>query len=184
MCGGEGLGKRKETVVSFSMIKLQMYLTIATAAMIVGVLFIHTVLYSEGEISFTFSGFLLFIAGMAVIIILHEAIHLAGFRYIGGVPWKEMSWGVNLKLGVAYAHAKRPITVQQMKKVLLLPFVPTGLLPLVLGIVMNLPAVSILGALLTAGCLGDLALYRKLLTFSNDSLVIDHPTKPQFTVYE
>ncbi|WP_394137651.1 DUF3267 domain-containing protein [Cytobacillus oceanisediminis] len=178
------MGKRKETIVSISMMKLQIYLTITTVVMIFGVLFLHAVLYREGAINFNFTGFLLFIAAMVVIIILHEAIHLAGFRYIAGVPWKEMSWGVNLKLGVAYAHAKRPITVQQMKKVLLLPFIPTGLLPLVLGIVMNMPALSILGALLTAGCFGDLVLYQKLLKFSNDSMVIDHPTKPQLTVYE
>jgi hypothetical protein len=182
--GGEELDKRKETVVSISMMKLQIYLFIATIVMIFGVLFLHAALYSEGAINFNLAGFLLFLAGMIVIIILHEAIHLAGFRYIGGVPWKEMSWGVNLKLGVAYAHAKRPVTVHQMKKVLLLPFIPTGLLPIVLGIAMNLPSLSILGALLTAGCFGDLVLYQKLLRFSNDSLVIDHPTKPQFTVYE
>ncbi|MBT2689685.1 DUF3267 domain-containing protein [Bacillus sp. ISL-47] len=178
------MDKKKETVVSISMVKLQIYLTIATVVLIFGVLFLHALLYREGAINFHFTGFLLFIAGMMVMIILHEAIHLAGFRYIGGVPWNEMTWGVNLKLGVAYAHAKQPITVQQMKRVLLLPFIPTGVLPLVLGIVLNMPALSILGALLTTGCLGDLVLYQKLLRFSNDALVMDHPTKPQFTVYE
>ncbi|KON85527.1 diaminopimelate epimerase [Sporosarcina globispora] len=175
---------KKQTVVSISMMKLQVYLFLATIALVCGVLFLHVVIYGGGELYFNLTGMLLFLAGMVVIVILHESIHLAGFRYIGGVPWNEMSWGVNLKLGVAYAHAKQPVTVQQMKRVLFLPFIPTGLLPLVLGIVLNMPALSILGAILTVGCFGDLVLYQKLLKFPNDALVIDHPTKPQFTVYE
>ncbi|WP_264740435.1 DUF3267 domain-containing protein [Cytobacillus firmus] len=175
---------KKQTVVSISMMKLQVYLFIATIVLVFGALFLHAVIYGGGEMSFDLISMLLFLAGMAVIVILHEAIHLAGFRYIGGVPWSEMSWGVNLRLGVAYAHAKQPVTVQQMKKVLMLPFIPTGLLPLVLGIVLNMPGLSILGAILTVGCFGDLVLYQKLLRFPNDALVIDHPTKPQFTVFE
>ncbi|EWG08670.1 DUF3267 domain-containing protein [Cytobacillus firmus] len=175
---------KKATVVSISMMKLQIYLFFATLVLIFGVLCLHAVAYGGGEIYFDLTGMLLFFAGMVFIVIFHEAIHLAGFRYIGGVPWKEMSWGVNLKLGVAYAHAKQPVTVQQMKKVLMLPFIPTGILPLVLGIVLNMPGLSILGAILTVGCFGDLVLYKKLLKFPNDALVIDHPSKPQFTVYE
>ncbi|URT71392.1 DUF3267 domain-containing protein [Cytobacillus firmus] len=175
---------KKATVVTVSMIKLQIYLFFTTMVLIFGVLFLHAVFYGSGEMSFDLTGMLLFLAGMVAIVILHEAIHLAGFHYIGGVPWKEMSWGVNLKMGVAYAHAKQPVTVQQMKKVLMLPFIPTGLLPLILGVVFNMPGLSVLGAILTVGCMGDLVLYQKLLKFPNEALVIDHPTKPQFTIYE
>ncbi|KAF0821139.1 MULTISPECIES: DUF3267 domain-containing protein [unclassified Cytobacillus] len=175
---------KRATVVSISMMKLQIYLFLATIALILGVLILHAVIYGGGEMSFGFAGMLMFFAGMILIIILHEAIHLAGFRYIGKVPWKELDWGVNWKIGAAYAHAKQPVTVQQMKKVLLLPFIPTGLGPLVLGIVLNMPGLSILGAIMTVGCIGDLALFQKLLKFPKDALVIDHPTKPQFTIYE
>ena len=59
---------------------------------------------------------------MIVLVCIHEAIHLIGFRYIGGIPWSELKWGVNWKLGVAYAHSKQAVTVKQMKKVLMLPF--------------------------------------------------------------
>ncbi|MGN7177094.1 diaminopimelate epimerase [Paenibacillus sp. FSL R5-0490] len=178
------MDNKKATVVSVSMMKLQIYLFFATMALIFGVYILHAVIYGGGEMTIDLMGMLLFLAGMVVIVILHEAIHLAGFHYIGGVPWKEMSWGVNLKMGIAYAHAKQPVTVQQMKKVLMLPFIPTGLLPLILGVVLNTPGLSVLGAILTVGCMGDLVLYQKLLKFPNDALVIDHPTKPQFTVYE
>ncbi len=71
-----------------------------------------------------------------------------------------------------------------MKKVLMLPFLPTGILPIVIGVAMNMPSISFLGILLTAGCIGDMVLYQKVSRFSDDALVIDHPSKPQFTVYE
>ena len=102
---------------------------------------------------------------MMVLVCIHEAIHLIGFRYIGGVPWSELKWGVNWKLGVAYAHSKQAVTVKQMKKVLMLPFLPTGILPIVLGLAMNLEPLSFLGILLTAGCIGDIVLYQKFQSF-------------------
>ena len=44
--------------------------------------------------------------------------------------------------------------------------------------------VLLLGIFMVAGCLGDYAFYQKLKPFSNKAKVIDHPTKPQCTVYE
>ncbi|RKQ34728.1 metalloprotease family protein [Oceanobacillus halophilus] len=175
---------RKETVVAISMKKMNIYLFILTIFMFFAVHIVHVLLYGEVKMTVTLSGMLLFLLAMLIIICLHEAIHLVGFHYIGGVPWKEMAWGVNLKLGVAYAHSKQTVTVKQMKKVLLLPLLPTGILPLLVGIGIDFPALSILGVILTIGCFGDLILYKKLLPFSDHALVIDHPTKPQFKVYE
>lgn len=176
--------EKKETVVSISMGKLNIVVLLATIGMLFGVLVLHLLLFGEAQVTFTFPGLLLFLAGMIIIVVIHEAIHLIGFRYIGGVPRKELAWGVNWKMGVAYAHAKKPITVEKMKKVLMLPFVPTGLLPLILGVSMDLLPLSFLGVILTAGCFGDVALYRKVMKFPDGALVLDHPTKPQFTVYE
>lgn len=86
------LENKKATVVTVSMMKPQIYLFFTTMALIFGVLFLHAVFYGAGEMSFDLTGMLLFLAGMVAIVILHEAIHLTGFHYIGGVPWKEMTW--------------------------------------------------------------------------------------------
>ncbi|PDZ60298.1 diaminopimelate epimerase, partial [Bacillus cereus] len=74
--------------------------------------------------------------------------------------------------------------VKQMKKVLMLPFLPTGILPIVIGLATNVQSISFLGILLTASCIGDIALYQKVSKFPEDAQVKDHPSKPQFTVYE
>ena len=88
-----------------------------------------------------------------------------------------------MKLGVAYAHSKQAVTVKQMKKVLMLPFYQLNFANCI-GISYESGATLILGILLTAGCIGDIVLYQKVSKFPDDALVKDHPSKPQFTVYE
>ena len=178
------MDKGKETTVTISMVKLNFYLFFITIALAIGISYLHIFLLGGYQLEITLLTMFLFIIAMIVLVCIHEAIHLIGFHYIGGVPWSELKWGVNWKVGVAYAHSKQAITVKQMKKVLMLPFLPTGILPIVLGVAMNLEPLSFLGILLTAGCIGDIALYRKVSKFPEDALVKDHPSKPQFTVYE
>jgi hypothetical protein len=173
-----------KTVVTISMIKVNILVLIASIGMMAVALYIHVLLFGNAVLTVTLPGFLLFLTVMFIFIVLHEAIHLIGFRYIGGVPKRELDWGFNWKMMVAYAHVKRPITVKQMKKVLLLPFVPTGLLPFLAGISINAVPLTIMGVILTAGCFGDFVLYRKLLKFPEHALVLDRPAKPGFTVYE
>ncbi|MCU7666071.1 DUF3267 domain-containing protein [Bacillus thuringiensis] len=175
---------RKETTVAVSMVKLNVYAFLIIFVLAFGISFLHALLSGGVQVEITLPTVFLFISAMIVLVCIHEAIHLIGFRYIGGVPWSELKWGVNWKLGVAYAHSKQAVTVKQMKKVLMLPFLPTGILPIVLGIAMNLEPLSFLGILLTAGSIGDIALYQKVSKFPDDAQVIDHPSKPQFTVYE
>ncbi|ASI80082.1 DUF3267 domain-containing protein [Bacillus pacificus] len=178
------MDKRKETTVTVSMVKLNIYAFLIIFALAFGIGYLHIFLSGGVRIEITLLTMFLFIIALLVLVCIHEAIHPIGFHYIGGVPWSELKWGVNWKLGVAYAHSKKEITVKQMKKVLMLPFLPTGILPIVLGLAMNLEPLSFLGILLTAGCMGDIALYQKVSKFPDDALVIDHPSKPQFTVYE
>ncbi|EEK71038.1 hypothetical protein bcere0007_44740 [Bacillus mycoides] len=178
------MDNRKETTVSVSMVKLNVYSFFIIFALAIGISYLHALFSGEFQIEITLPIMFLLIIGMIILVCIHEAIHLIGFRYIGGVPWSELKWGVNWKLGVAYAHSKKEITVKKMKKVLMLPFLPTGILPIVIGLAMNVQSISFLGILLTAGCIGDIALYQKVSKFPDDALVKDHPSKPQFTVYE
>lgn len=175
---------KKETVINLSMEKVNKQVMIYTLLLSVVTYIVHLLLYEEVTFTITFLGFFLFLVSMVLLTVLHEAIHLFGFRFIGGVPWKDLAWGVNWKLGVAYAHSKNTVTVSQFKKVLMLPFLPTGLLPLCLGIFLNFTQLTLIGVILTVGCIGDVIMYRELRAFPDDATVLDHSTKPQFTVFE
>ncbi|KMY48341.1 DUF3267 domain-containing protein [Peribacillus loiseleuriae] len=174
----------KETVVELSMKKINIAVFVVILLLFIGFCFLHVWLHGRLEVSMTLNGLLLFIALYVFFILFHEALHLCAFHWVGHVEWKKLKWGVNWKLGVAYAHSTMPVTVKQMKWVLFMPFVPTAVIPLLFGLIFNSPSFLLLGIFMVAGCLGDYALYQKLKRFSNKAKVIDHLTKPQFTVYE
>jgi len=173
----------KETIVKIPLLKTHVFANLSTLVLAIGFILLHVLLHDEFEITITLSGFFIFLIGFIVLIILHELFHLIGYRIYGKLNWDEMKWGFNVKMMVAYAHAKKEIPVRAMKKTLLLPFIPTGILPAFIGIIFDLPAVTLLGSILMAGCIGDFMLYYKLKPFSNDAFVKDHPSKPQFTIY-
>ena len=141
-------------------------------------LVLYGFIYREYEINITLLGLLLTFLGFILLIVLHEAFHLLGFWLFGKVPWNKMDYGVNLKLGVAYATTSLPISNRSMKKALLLPFWMTGILPVIIGYMIESPILVLLGAWLIAGAAGDFAMYKELRKIPNDSLIKDDPTHP------
>ena len=139
----------------------------------------------EKEISFSITlwSVVFFIIGYIVLIILHELFHLLGFRLFGGVPWKRMVVGVNLKLGIAYATTDQPMTNQAIRKALLLPFWTTGIVPAIIGLAISNGLLIGLAALLIGGAAGDFAMYKELRKLPGDWLVKDDPELPRLYVY-
>lgn len=139
-------------------------------------------LTSITEITFSFLHILWFFIGYLVLIVFHECFHLFGFWLFGKAPWNTMDYGVNLKLGVAYATTTIPIRNSAMKKALLLPFWVTGVLPMTIGFWVGSLTLVLLGAWLIAGAAGDFAMYKELRKFPNDLLIKDDPKKPKLYV--
>jgi hypothetical protein len=148
---------------------------------IFGLLF-YSWLYDGFTITFSFLDFLLFFIGYALLIVLHESFHLIGFWFFGNVPWSCMDYGLNLKLGIAYATTKVPLSNKAMKRALLLPFWMTGILPMLLGYLVESPSLVLLGAWLIAGAAGDFAMYKELRKYPADVLIKDDPEKPKLYV--
>ncbi|WP_397536683.1 DUF3267 domain-containing protein [Rummeliibacillus pycnus] len=128
--------------------------------------------------------FLLFIILYIVLIVLHECCHLLGFILFGKVPFSSLKYGVNLKIGVAYATTTELLSNKAMRKALLLPFWLTGVIPAVIGFVMNSKLWLILGAWLIAGAIGDFIMYIKLRKYPKHYLVRDDPNLPKLYVYK
>ena len=108
-----------------------------------------------------------------ILIVLHEVSHLLGFMIFAKVPWRSLEYGMNLKLGIAYATTNELVQNKAMKRVLILPFWLTGVLPAIIGLVINHSLLVLLGAWLIAGAVGDFAMYKELRKFSNDTLIKD-----------
>lgn len=126
---------------------------------------------------------LLFFIIYAVFIVLHEAFHLLGFMIFGQVPFRELKYGINLELGVAYATTAQPLSNKAMQRSLLLPFWTTGVIPAIIGFYINSTLLLIVAAFLIAGAVGDFAMYKELKKYPNDALVKDDPKLPRLYVY-
>lgn len=89
------MDKRKETTVTVSMVKLNFSLFFIIIALSFGIGYLHIFLSGGVQVEVTLLTMFLLLSQMMVLVCIHEAIHLIGFRYIGGVPWSELKWGVN-----------------------------------------------------------------------------------------
>lgn len=145
---------------------------------------INGVIQHEFIIHITFSGFLLFVILYIVLIILHEVCHLLGFVLFGKAPLSSLKYGVILKLGVAYATTSKLLPNKAMKKALLLPFWLTGVIPALIGFIINSNLWLFLGAWLIAGAIGDFAMYGKLRKYPKQYLIKDDPSLPRLYVYK
>lgn len=143
----------------------------------------NSYLHQQSSFSFTFLDIFLFIVYYFALIVLHEIFHLIGFMIFGKVQFKQLDYGVNLKLGIAYATTSVPLKNNEMKKALLLPFWTTGVIPTLIGFYFNSSMFVLLGAILIAGAVGDFYMYKELRKFPKDALIKDDPKLPRLYVY-
>ncbi|RNF39926.1 DUF3267 domain-containing protein [Planococcus salinus] len=132
----------------------------------------------------SWGGILYFLAGYVVLIVLHELFHLIGFVVFGKVTVSSLQYGINLKMGIAYATTRTPVQNKAMKKALLLPFWTTAVLPTIVGFWLDSQVLVLLGAMLTAGAMGDFVMYRGLLKERNSAWIVDDPEKPKLHIYD
>lgn len=136
-------------------------------------------------LSFGFSlwAILFFIAGYAILIVLHELFHLIGFMMFGNVPLSSLDYGFDLDMGIAYATTTIAMPNKAMKKALLLPFWMTAALPAAIGFWLESQTLVLLSAMLAAGAYGDFYMYRVLRKEQDDCWVLDDPKLPRLRVY-
>ncbi|ARD48381.1 DUF3267 domain-containing protein [Sporosarcina sp. P33] len=144
---------------------------------------IRFLLQGELLLSFSFWYVVYALVGYIVLIVIHEFFHLLGFRMFCSVPWKNMAYGVNLKMGVAYATADQLMDNKGIRKALLLPFWMTGVLPAVIALYLNDGVLLLLSAMLIGGAAGDFAMYKELKKFPDHAMVKDDPEQPKLYVY-
>ena len=139
----------------------------------------------SGPFSFSFSiwGILLFIIGYLLLIVLHELFHLIGFLLFAKVKWSSLNYGVIWEMGVAYATTSTPVQNRAMRKVLMLPFWTTAVVPTAIGFWIDSQVLVLLGAMLAAGAAGDFLMYRELLKEKKEAWVVDDPKLPRLLVY-
>ena len=174
----------KPAIITLDMRKISKMNIWLTLGLSVGFLAINGLIQHRFSFHLSVWDIPLFFIYYIALIGLHEIFHLIGFMVFGNVQFKQLEYGVNLKLGVAYATTTQPLTNKAMKKSLLLPFWTTGMLPAIIGFAVQSNMLLLLGAFLIAGALGDFYMYKELRKFPDTSLVKDDPELPRLYVYE
>lgn len=111
-----------------------------------------------------------------VLLIAHEATHALGWIIFGGVPIRKIRFGFALKTLTPYAHAQVAMPATGYRIGTLLPGIVTGLLPVIIGTIINQAWITAAGAFLTSGAVGDLLVLYVIRNIPGTALVIDHPT--------
>jgi hypothetical protein len=113
---------------------------------------------------------------LALSVVAHELLHGVGAVLVGGVPWREVAFGI--KWLMVYAHCKAPMATSAYRVTLALPGVLLGLVPGVLGLVWGDARLTVYGALMSIAALGDVIILWLIRSVPNDAHVQDHPSAP------
>ena len=117
---------------------------------------------------------LVFFAGLVLSISAHELLHGVGFRYLGGVPRSSITYGFRWRLLVAYAHTSTPMSARAYRWSAALPGLVLGVIPALLGIAFDWPALGGYGVLMTGAAGGDAAILWRVRKVPADAMLKDH----------
>jgi hypothetical protein len=122
--------------------------------------------------------------GMAVLLLVHEGLHAVGWVVFGRLSWRDVSFGLDRKTLSPYTHVNAPMPATAYRAGGLLPGVVTGLVPAAIGILLRSGPLTLIGAALLSGAVGDLTVLWVIRRVPGDCLVIDHPSRAGCWVQE
>jgi hypothetical protein len=149
-----------------------------TLVLLAAVLVPHAVLYRESAFTVFFEevgwwALPAFFAG----IVVHELMHGVTMCAIGGLGWRDMTFGVNWKALMPYAHPRRPLPAYAYAIGAAMPGVVLGLAPAIVGLALGLGSWSAWGAIFLGAAAGDLMVIYSLRGVRPTALVQDHPSR-------
>ncbi len=122
--------------------------------------------------------------GLVVVgVIIHELLHGLGAVIFGKCGKGDVSFGVNLKEGIAFCHVKKPLSGKAYCGMLVLPIIVTGIIPYAIcvatGGLMEIAAFS----MLIAGGTGDVMMLIGVIKNKDTKReLLDHASAPAYYV--
>ncbi len=110
-------------------------------------------------------------------ILVHELLHVVGYRWVGKVDKTAVLLGMNWKLLTPYAHCKAPLTARAYRLSVILPGLLLGVLPGLIGLLLGSSFWVVWAALMLVTAGGDAAILWAVRDVPAETLVLDHPTR-------
>jgi hypothetical protein len=120
--------------------------------------------------------YLTFLAVFAGGIVVHEGLHAVGYAQ-GGATRPEIEFGINWRGLAPYAHCTAPLRCGVYRWAVALPGLVLGVLPLGVGLLTGVWAVTLVAYVMLVAAAGDALLLWTLRGVSRDAWVQDHPHK-------
>jgi len=112
-----------------------------------------------------------------ILVVVHELIHAISWKYAGGLSVSDFKFGIAWKTLSPYCHATQPMTARAYRFGAIMPGILLGLLPIGISTITGDGVLAILGAILTAGAVGDVYVLWLLRDVPGSARVIDHPKR-------
>lgn len=116
--------------------------------------------------------------------VIHECLHVLGWKVFGRQPWSVFKFGFNWKTVTPYAHCQVPLEASAYRKGTVLPGLILGVLPSAAGILLQDGIVTLFGAFFLGAACGDFLSLWLMRSVHPDALVKDHPTRAGCIVLE
>ncbi|MBZ0281229.1 MAG: DUF3267 domain-containing protein [Anaerolineae bacterium] len=160
--------------------------TVITFGIMLGLLGLYTLIWRKNPLELyagerALPALLISLIVFLISLVIHEGLHGIGYR-MGGVAWSHIKFGIQWKALMPYAHCKAPMRAQAYGVAVALPGFILGVIPSLIGLTGGSDVITLFGAAMLAGAVGDMMILALLTTVRGNPLVQDHPTKPGFQV--
>lgn len=98
---------------------------------------------------------------------LHEVLHALGYL-IHGASFKKLTFGIELEKGVFYCLCKEDISRKNILNSLLFPLFYIGIITYIIGVIFNLPLLTILSILNISGASADIMYFIFIIKLNKD----------------
>lgn len=115
--------------------------------------------------------------------VIHELLHALGY-VLCGAKRSEVAFGFHWKALMPYAHCKIPLSVSAYRFSGALPGIVQGVIPLAAGTALGVDWLTLYGAIMLCGAVGDMLILWLTLSVPQDAQILDHPSKPGFVVMQ
>ena len=120
--------------------------------------------------------FYLLLISIVVLVPVHEGLHALGVVLFAKATMRDFKFGIMWRAFMPYCHCKKILTVDQYRRMTLLPLQVTGTTSLATLIVYPSDALGMLAGFTLGTCVGDVWIAFKLRKFECNLLVQDCPS--------
>ncbi|MFK7848175.1 MAG: DUF3267 domain-containing protein [Rhodothermales bacterium] len=112
-----------------------------------------------------------------VLVFLHEGTHAVAWKLSSGLPWSSFTFGIQWKTVTPYCHSVKPMDVRAYRIGAIMPLLVTGILPWIIGLVLDDADLAIASAILISGAGGDLYILWSVKDLPAGVMLQDHDEK-------